>query len=189
MSLPIFWFFAIVMLVGGLAVISLRNPVAAAMSMVASFIGLAGLFIGLNAYFVGIMQILVYAGAIMVLFVFIIMLLDLKTEKKQAPKVVPIVGGLGIVLAFTIQLIGILGATPDKKSEPLDLKEAAAAYAADHPDIESSIPERLENGQLPDVNLVGDVIFTSYNLPLQIVGVLLLVATIGVVVLSKRQTV
>lgn len=190
MPLPLFWFFAILMLVGGLAVISMRNPVSAALSMVASFVGLAGLFIGLNAYFVGIMQILVYAGAIMVLFLFIIMLLDLKTEEKRAPKVVPIVGGLGIVLAFTIQLIGILGATPDKKSEPLDLKEAAAHYAAQHPDAtESTIPKRLSEGQLPDVNLVGDVIFTGYNLPLQIVGVLLLVATIGVVVLSKRQTV
>jgi NADH-quinone oxidoreductase subunit J len=189
MPLPLFWFFAIVMLVGGLAVISLRNPVAAALSMVASFVGLAGLFIGLNAYFVGIMQILVYAGAIMVLFVFIIMLLDLKTEEKRAPKVAPIVGGLGIVLAFTIQLLGILGATPDKESVPLDLKEAAAGYTADHPDATGNVAERLEKGQLPDVNLVGDMIFTGYNLPLQIVGVLLLVATVGVVVLSKRQTV
>jgi len=185
MPLPLFWFFAIVMLVGGLAVISLRNPVAAALSMVASFVGLAGLFIGLNAYFVGIMQILVYAGAIMVLFVFIIMLLDLKTEEKQAPKVVPIIGGLGIVLTFTIQLIGILGATQKKEFTPIDYKEAAAAYAERSP----GIAERLKKEQLPDVNLVGDVIFTEYNFPLQIVGVLLLVATIGVVVLSKRQTV
>ncbi|MFC7336174.1 NADH-quinone oxidoreductase subunit J [Haloferula chungangensis] len=189
MSLPLFWFFAMVMLVGGLSVISLRNPVAAALSMVASFVGLAGLFIGLNAYFVGIMQILVYAGAIMVLFIFIIMLLDLKTEEKQTPKVVPIVGGLGIVLAFTIQLLGILGATPHKASTPLDLKAAAAHYAETHPHAGDRIPKSLEKGQLPDVNLVGDVIFTQYNLPLQIVGVLLLVATIGVVVLSKRQAV
>lgn len=189
MPLTLFWFFAILMLVGGLAVISMRNPVSSALSMVASFVGLAGLFIGLNAYFVGIMQILVYAGAIMVLFLFIIMLLDLKTEEKQTPKVVPIVGGLGIVLAFTIQLIGILGATPDKASAPLKLDEAAAHYATTHPDASSRIPESLEKGQLPDVNLVGDMIFTEYNLPLQIVGVLLLVATIGVVVLSKRQTV
>ena len=53
------------------------------MSMVASFIGFAALFIGLNAYFVGIIQILVYAGAIMVLFLFIIMLLDLKVEANR----------------------------------------------------------------------------------------------------------
>ena len=86
MPLAIFWFFALVMLLGGLAVLSLRNPVASALSMVASFVGLAGLFIGLNAFFVGIIQILVYAGAIMVLFIFIIMLLDLKIEEKRAPK-------------------------------------------------------------------------------------------------------
>ena len=184
MPLAIFWFFAIVMLVGGVAVVTLRNPVASALSMVASFVGLSGLFIGLNAFFVGIIQILVYAGAIMVLFIFIIMLLDLKTEEKKAPKLAPILGGLGIVLAFTIQLIGILSKTPDIKSEPLDLAAAAATYT----ETSDGISTKLAAGHLPDVNLIGDVIFKGYNLPLQIVGVLLLVATIGVVVLSKRQT-
>jgi len=184
MPVALFWFFAVVMLVGGLAVIILRNPVASALAMVASFVGLAGLFIGLNAYFVGIMQILVYAGAIMVLFLFIIMLLDLRTEVKRAPRAVPVVGGLGIVLAFTIQLVGILGNSPNKQATPLDLEAGAAHYAESSP----GISEKLSAGHLPDVNLVGDVAFRGYNLPLQIVGVLLLVATIGVVVLSKRQT-
>ncbi|WP_193214877.1 NADH-quinone oxidoreductase subunit J family protein [Luteolibacter marinus] len=184
MPLALFWFFAIVMLVGGLAVVSLRNPVASALSMVASFVGLAGLFIGLNAFFVGIIQILVYAGAIMVLFIFIIMLLDLQTEEKRAPKLAPVLGGLGIVLAFSIQLIGILSKTPNIKSEPLDLAAASASYADKSPGISS----KLAAGHLPDVNLIGDVLFKGYNLPLQIVGVLLLVSTVGVVVLSKRQT-
>ena len=186
MPLALFWFFAVVMLVGGLAVVSLRNPVASALSMVASFVGLSGLFIGLNAFFVGIIQILVYAGAIMVLFIFIIMLLDLKTEEKRAPKVAPILGGLGIVLAFTIQLIGILSKTPDIKSEPLDFAAASAAYAERSPGIAEKLGATPPH--LPDVNLIGDVLFNGYNLPLQIVGVLLLVSTIGVVVLSKRQT-
>ncbi len=184
MPLSLFWFFAIVMLLGGLAVVSLRNPVASAMSMVASFVGLAGLFIGLNAFFVGIIQILVYTGAIMVLFIFIIMLLDLKTEEKKTPKLAPLIGGLGIVLAFTIQLIGILSKSPNAESQPLDLAAASAAYAERSPGISA----KLADGHLPDVNLIGDTLFTGYNLPLQIVGVLLLVATIGVVVLSKRQT-
>lgn len=184
MPLTLFWFFAIVMLVGGIAVVSLRNPVASALSMVASFVGLAGLFIGLNAFFVGIIQILVYAGAIMVLFIFIIMLLDLKIEEKRAPKLAPILGGLGIVLAFTIQLIGILSKSPNIQSAPLDLNAASVAYAESSPGIST----KLATGHLPDVNLIGDILFKGYNLPLQIVGVLLLVATIGVVVLSKRQT-
>lgn len=183
MPLPLFWFFALVMLFGGVAVVALRNPVASALSMVASFVGLAGLFIGLNAFFVGIIQILVYAGAIMVLFIFIIMLLDLKLEEKRTPKLAPLLGGLGIVLGFTIQLIGILSKTPDKGWEPLDLKGAAATYSQSSP----GISDKLGNGHLPDVNLIGDVLFKGYNLPLQIIGVLLLVATIGVVVLSKRQ--
>ncbi|MEM9235646.1 MAG: NADH-quinone oxidoreductase subunit J, partial [Verrucomicrobiota bacterium] len=109
----------------------------------------------------------------------------LKTEEKQAPKFVPVIGGLGIVLAFTIQLLGILGNTPNKDSKPIDYDAASAFYAESSP----KVAERLANKQLPDVNLVGNVIFTDYNFPLQIVGVLLLVATIGVVVLSKRQAV
>ncbi|MBB5349848.1 NADH-quinone oxidoreductase subunit J [Haloferula luteola] len=184
MPLLLFWIFAILMLLGGLAVVVLPNPVASALSMVVSFVGLAGLFVGLNAFFVGVMQILVYAGAIMVLFLFIIMLLDLKTEEKRTPKLVPVIGGLGIVLAFTIQLLGVLGSTPDKAAEPLDLTAASVAMAETSPGISA----KLAAGHLPDVNLVGQVAFTSYNLPLQIVGVLLLVATVGVVVLSKRQT-
>ena len=184
MPLTLFWFFAIVMLLGGIAVVSLRNPVASALSMVASFVGLSGLFIGLNAFFVGIIQILVYAGAIMVLFIFIIMLLDLKTEEKRTPKLAPILGGIGIVLAFVIQLIGILSRAPDLKSVPLDLAAGAIAHAESSP----GISEKLKAGHLPDVNLIGDVLFKDYNFPLQIVGVLLLVATVGVVVLSKRQT-
>ncbi len=183
MPLAIFWFFALVMLLGGLAVLSLRNPVASALSMVASFVGLAGLFIGLNAFFVGIIQILVYAGAIMVLFIFIIMLLDLKIEEKRALKLAPLLGGIGIVLAFTIQLLGILSKSPDLESKPLDLAAGSAAYVESSPGIST----KLAAGHLPDVNLIGDVLFKGYNLPLQIVGVLLLVATIGVVVLSKRQ--
>lgn len=183
MPLAIFWFFALVMLLGGIAVVSLRNPVASALSMVASFVGLAGLFIGLNAFFVGIIQILVYAGAIMVLFIFIIMLLDLKIEEKRAPKLAPLLGGIGIVLAFTIQLLGILSKSPDLESKPLDLAAGSAAYAESSPGIST----KLAAGHLPDVNLIGDVLFKGYNLPLQIIGVLLLVATIGVVVLSKRQ--
>lgn len=183
MPLPLFWFFAIVMLLGGVAVVALRNPVASALSMVASFVGLAGLFIGLNAFFVGIIQILVYAGAIMVLFIFIIMLLDLKVEEKRAPKLAPLLGGLGIVLGFTIQLIGILSKAPDKEWKSLDLEAAHKAYAQTSP----GISQKLHEGHLPDVNLIGDILFKGYNLPLQIIGVLLLVATIGVVVLSKRQ--
>ena len=64
-------------------VIICRNPVSSALSLVISFLGLAALFITLNAYFIGVIQILVYTGAVMVLFLFIIMLLDIKEENER----------------------------------------------------------------------------------------------------------
>ncbi|MDB4327881.1 NADH-quinone oxidoreductase subunit J, partial [Akkermansiaceae bacterium] len=82
MDTIIFYLFSILAVVGAVLLVLFRNPVSSALSMVLSFVGMAGLFIGLNAYFVGIIQILVYAGAIMVLFIFIIMLLDLNEETK-----------------------------------------------------------------------------------------------------------
>ena len=186
MPTPLFWLFATLVLLGGTAVICLRNPVSSAMSVVACFVGLAGLFVGLSAFFVGIIQILVYTGAIMVLFLFIIMLLDLKEESSSSRSLAGIAAGMSLVVAFVIQLIGVLGANPDKKlSEvPLD-QETLSKAAADFPK-DSAIAKSLEASSLPDVHLIGHTLFTQYNLPLQILGVLLLVATIGVVALSKK---
>ena len=81
MSPFLFWVFALLTLVFGAAVVINRNPVASALSLVVSFLGLAALFMSLDAYFIGIIQVLVYAGAVMVLFLFIIMLLDLRAEE------------------------------------------------------------------------------------------------------------
>ena len=181
----LFWIFATIMLIGGCAVIAFRNPVSSALSVVTCFVGLAGLFIGLSAFFVGVIQILVYTGAVMVLFLFIIMLLDLKDEQKRAKSIAPLAAGLSLVIAFVVQLIGVLSRTPDKIAPPLD--QAALSAAAGHFDKGTKIATALKDGRLPDVQLIGHTLFTGYNLPFQILGVLLLVATIGVVALSKKQ--
>jgi len=182
----LFWLFSTIMLIGACAVIAFRNPVSSALAMVTSFIGLAALFIGLSAFFVGVIQILVYSGAIMVLFLFIIMLLDLKDEKKRSESYVPLIAGLVLVGVFFIQLIGVLSNNEDKTASALD-KAALLAAAGDFKEG-TKINEALTAGTLPDVHLIGNTLFTQYNLPLQILGVLLLVSTVGVVVLSKRQT-
>jgi NADH-quinone oxidoreductase subunit J len=184
MSHLLFWLFSTIMLIGGCAVIAFRNPVSSAMSVVACFVGLAGLFIGLSAFFVGIIQILVYTGAVMVLFLFIIMLLDLKDEQKRAKSLAPLAAGISLVIAFVVQLIGVLSRTPDKIAPPLD--QQALAGAATHFTEGTKIAASLKDGRLPDVHLIGHTLFTQYNLPFQIIGVLLLVATIGVVALSKK---
>ncbi len=181
----LFWLFATVMLIGGAAVIAFRNPVSSALSVVTCFVGLAGLFIGLSAFFVGVIQILVYTGAVMVLFLFIIMLLDLKDEEKRAKGIAPLAAGVGLVIAFVVQLIGVLSRTPNKSAPALNQETLAAA--AGHFPVGEKIATSLTAGRLPDVQLIGHTLFTQYNLPLQILGVLLLVATIGVVALSKKQ--
>lgn len=185
----LFWIFAVLMLAGGIAVICFRNPVSSALSMVASFVGIAGLFIGLDAYFTGIIQILVYAGAIMVLFLFIIMLLDLKDEVKRKTNRLPLIAGLALVLGFVLQLGGVLGSITDKQAVPLDLAKGAAYYKEASPKIAETLAPTVPGqvAKLPDVHIIGQTLFTEYNFPLQILGVILLVATVGVVVLSNRQ--
>lgn len=181
----LFWLFSTIMLVGGIAVVAFKNPVASALSVVTCFIGLAGLFVGLSAFFVGIIQILVYTGAVMVLFLFIIMLLDIKSEKQRTIQWVTVSAGCGLAALFMIQLIGVLGEPlPNQSAPPLDAAAMAAAAGSFAP--ESHIAKSLEAGRLPDVHLIGHTLFTEYNLPLQILGVLLLVATVGAVVLSKK---
>jgi NADH-quinone oxidoreductase subunit J len=185
MPLYLFWPLSVLMLIGGISVVAFRNPVSSALSVVACFVGLAGLFLGLSAFFVGVIQILVYTGAVMVLFIFIIMLLDLKNEEKPSKPMLPIAAGFILVAAFTIQLLGVLSSSKNL-SEPALSQAVLASAAADFP-AKSKIAEALQLGKLPDVHLIGNTLFVQYNLPLQILGVLLLVATVGVVVLSNKQ--
>src|SRR5437016_1308293 len=109
MSPLLFWFFAALMLGFGCAVVVNRSPVASALSLVVSFLGLAALFVLLNAYFIGVIQVLVYAGAVMVLFLFIIMLLDLKAERRRKMNLLTVGGGALVSLALVAQIIGVLG--------------------------------------------------------------------------------
>jgi NADH-quinone oxidoreductase subunit J len=199
----VFYLFAFMAVAGGVLLVALRNPVSSALAMVLSFVGLAGLFIGLNAYFVGIVQILVYAGAIMVLFIFIIMLLDLNDEKPVKFKSSSVVAGLIIPLLLVVQILGVIQTgSEDNKVEFEEItndsmRKSAEQFAQLDKD-EVQLPREKQSAiykslthekspKLPDTNLIGHTIFKSYNYPLQVVGALLLVATIGVVILSKRS--
>ena len=165
MSSFLFWFFAFLMLVFGAAVVINRNPIASALSLVICFMGLSALFMSLDAFFIGIIQVLVYAGAVMVLFLFIIMLLDLRAENLRKINYVAVAGGIAVALAFFIQLCCVVG-------------QLGAARQTFPP---------LTSTKSDDVHNIGLLLFTNFNLPFQVIGVLVLVATIGVVVLSKRE--
>src|SRR5438132_8602649 len=109
MSPFLFWIFALMMLVFGAAVIINRNPVASALSLVVSFLALAALFVSLDAYFIGVIQVLVYAGAIMVLFLFIIMLLDLRMENLRKINWIASAGGVAVALVLAVEILSIVG--------------------------------------------------------------------------------
>ena len=123
-----FYIFSVLAIGGAVALITFRNPVSSALAMVVAFIGMAALFIGLNAYFVGIVQILVYAGAIMVLFLFIIMLLDLRLPLRTRARIPMTVAGCVIPFLFMVQLIGVLQGGENEKARPLALKDAAETW-------------------------------------------------------------
>ncbi|HEX8311311.1 MAG TPA: NADH-quinone oxidoreductase subunit J, partial [Chthoniobacteraceae bacterium] len=152
-------------LVFGASVVINRNPVASALSLVVSFLGLAALFVGLDAFFIAVIQVLVYAGAVMVLFLFIIMLLDLRAEERRKINKAAWAGGALVALAFFLQVIAVVsGYRPGQSPFPA-----------------------LSTNNLNDAHHVGMALFTHHNLPFQVIGVLILVATIGVVILSKRE--
>src|SRR6266478_8245437 len=109
----LFWIFAALMLIFGGAVVINRNPVASALSLVVSFLCLAALFVGLNAYLIAVLQVLVYAGAVMVLFLFIIMLLDLKGEVRRKFNTLAVGGGSLVTLIFVAQLWMVLRRFPE----------------------------------------------------------------------------
>jgi NADH-quinone oxidoreductase subunit J len=174
MSPFLFWVFALMMLVFGAAVIINRNPVASALSLVVSFLALAALFISLDAYFIGIIQVLVYAGAIMVLFLFIIMLLDLRAEELRRINWIASAGGLAVALALIVQIFSVVGSFPLAK-QPF-------------PPLARHVLSGAEGSTSDDVHRIGLLLFGNYNLPFQIIGIVILVATIGVVMLSRRET-
>src|SRR6476619_5288616 len=151
------------MLVFGAAVVINRNPIASALSLVVCFLGLSALFMSLDAFFIGIIQVLVYAGA--VLFLFIIMLLDLRAEERRKLNWIAFGGGFLVAFSLLVQILAVIGSTRMAKQ---------------------TFPP-LASPQTDDVRSVGLVLFGQYNLPFQVIAVLILVATIGVIVLSKRQ--
>jgi NADH-quinone oxidoreductase subunit J len=160
----LFYIFALLTLMFGFLVIAnpfSRNPVTSAMFLVLAIVSLAGLFVLLHAFFLAAVQVLVYAGAVMVLFLFVIMLLDLKAEERRRIKVLGVIGGLvsvGAILA--IFLTSLL-------HTPLGATESPT----------------LEGGTVR----LAKLLFTQYLLPFEIVSVLLLVAMVGVVLLSKKD--
>ena len=186
----LFYLFAAISLGFGLLVVTARNPVTSALSLAMSFVGLAALFVGLDAYFIGIIQILVYAGAVMVLFLFIIMLMDIKEEAGKTPNYVAVGAGVTLAVVLALQIMGVANSLPDgevsQQSAALSLRTAGATLEPAQGGL-ATITNDLKEDTLPDAKLIGFTLVTKYAFHLQVIGLLLLVGTVGVVVLSKRD--
>jgi len=199
MSPLLFYFFSALTLLSAVAVVANRNPVASSLALVVSFLGLAALFVGLDAYFIAVIQVLVYAGAVMVLFLFIIMLLDL-TAMEHMPRQKLWMGctfvlalGFLFLVAKTLQATPMGLVTQSSLKTPGQIVAKAGATAESEPPGEEISQSQWD--QQDDTHRIGRLLFAtnvrpdqpSYVAPFEITSLLILVATIGVVVLCKQE--
>lgn len=168
LNLETFLFFALAILsvVSAILMVTRRNPITCALYLIMNFFTVSGLFLMLQAQFIAIIQVLVYMGAIMVLFVFVIMLLNLKDEKKFAIKytykkltAVLLAIFLFCLLSFTLYY-GFVGKYPKLSDNALKFGTA---------------------------EFLGSELFTNYSFPFELASFLLLAAIVGAVVLAKKK--
>jgi len=163
----IFLGLAITSLIASLLVITRKNPIHSALLLVLTLLCVAGLYITLYSQFIAIIQVTVYAGAIVMLIVFVIMLLDLEVELHSGLKLSysKMIGGFLAVLF----LFGIIYSVVAKSPTGM---------------MGSYTPEKVN----ANVKAVGEVLFTQYLFPFEIVSILLMAAIVGAVILSKKRT-
>ena len=163
MSLLFFYIFAAIAIAGALGmVLNTRNTVSAALSLVLTMVALGGVYVLLGAYLIGALQILVYAGAILVLFLFVVMLLNLRQEafspqRQLATKIAAALIGLLVLVQFLVLIHGAFGT-------PAAIPDGFGGYRQ-----------------------VGAVLFTDYVLAFEATSLLLLAAMVGAVILAKRK--
>ena len=165
-----FWIFAALIAGGGMLAITRRNGVAAAIWAALAFVGIAGEFVLMHAYFLAVVEVLVYAGAIMVLFLFVIMLLNLTEDDLK------VVEGARLHVAGAIFTVGFLASLvwTCRRAGLFD-KPLNVVYQGDTP----AAAGETANLAVP--------LFAHYVLPFEIVSFLLLAAIVGAVLITKRR--
>jgi len=160
----LFWFLTALAILSALMVVFSKNPVHSVLWLIAVFFAISGHYIILNAQFLAIVNLIVYAGAIMVLFLFVIMLMnlnsDIEPQKNRWMKMAGVIAGLSLMLV-------IIAALRDT-----DLKYQSA---------------QVKNGDIGLIQNLGMVLFKDYVLPFEISSVLFLSAMVGAVVIGKKE--
>ena len=170
MEVAIFWIFSAIAVASALLCVTRRNPIASALWLVLTMLSLAGMFVLLEAHFIAAMQVLVYAGAIMVLFLFVIMLLNVgRSDASDLP------GWMGHVLMLAIG--GVLA---------IELWAMTRMVPVDDIRLPMGTLQQM-NEQQGAVQVISEPLFREYLVPFEITSVLLLAAVVGAVVLAKRR--
>jgi|APFre7841882630_1041343.scaffolds.fasta_scaffold27981_3 NADH-quinone oxidoreductase subunit J len=160
----IFFYFAAVILTSAILTITRRNPVHSVMFMLLLFFHIAGVFVLLNAEFLAAVQLLVYAGAILILYLFVVMLLNVDKEVSaaRANKFWPWAAVFGVLIACEIVLLISRGSFPADSGQPMILANTG-------------------------VRELGEVLYKQYLVPFEIASVILLVGLVGAVMLAKKN--
>ncbi|HEY5649228.1 MAG TPA: NADH-quinone oxidoreductase subunit J [Nitrospiria bacterium] len=164
MSYVLFFYFSIIIVGAALLVVSLRKPVYSALSLLVMFFHVAGLFVTLNAEFVAVVQILVYAGAVLVLYLFVVMLMNVSAEEGYHKQFL-----VGLVFAGVF----VLEAAVIVFRGGLSGSAGSASGTAIDPGVGNT-------------EAIGQVLYTTYLFPFEVASLILLVAMIGAIVLSKK---
>ena len=166
-ELAVFWLFAAILVFAGFRVITVRNPVHAALFLVLAFFSSACIWLLLEAEFLAIVLVLVYVGAVMVLFLFVVMMLDINLAPLREGFIRYLGIGTVVALLIVLQLSVVLGA----KHFGLDFVQAPTRHAADYSNTEA----------------LGEVLYTAYVYPFEIAAVVLLVAIVAAISLTMRR--
>jgi NADH-quinone oxidoreductase subunit J len=164
----VFYMCAALLIMGGIGVVTARNPMIAIIFMVMSFFNAAGIFLLLGAEFIALLTVMVYVGAVAVMFLFVLMTIDIDFEvlKDTSKKHLPL-GVLVIGIMLSQIILGVFSGV---------FKSDEAAVTG------MPIPEGGEN-----ITHIGNILFTDYLLPFQACGFILLTAMIGAIVLTYRK--
>lgn len=163
----LFYFFAVVVVVAGLRVITVRNPVHAALFLVLTFFSMACIWLLLEEEFLAIVLVLVYVGAVMVLFLFVVMMLDINLVRLREGFIRYAWVGAGVALLIVVQLYSVFTA-----------KNAGLAYG----------PPLVAHGpSFSNTEELGRVLYTTYVYPFEIAAAVLLVAIVAAIALTMRR--